>query len=68
MLFRSAVTLKRDGAGVYEARMETFLAPVARPLDLLQSGKKLYVLEYTRPTDKTSGRPMNPGRILELSW
>ncbi len=26
------------------------------------------VLEYTRPTDKTSGRPMNPGRILELSW
>lgn len=63
-----AVDLQRNAAGVYEARMETFLAPVARPLDLLQVGRKLYILEYTRPTDKTSGRPMNPGRILELSW
>lgn len=63
-----AVALQKNGAGIYEARMETFLAPVARPMDLLQIGKKLYVLEYTRPTDKTSGRPMNPGRILELSW
>ncbi len=63
-----AVDLKRNAAGVFEARMDIFLAPVARPMDLLQMGRKLYVLEYTRPTDKTSGRPMNPGRILELSW
>jgi glucose/arabinose dehydrogenase/cytochrome c5 len=60
--------LKRNAAGVYEVRCETFLAPVARPLDLLQVGKKLYVLEYTRPLGTQSGRPQNPGRILELSW
>lgn len=63
-----AVELKRNPAGVYEARMETFLAPLARPIDLLPIGKKLYLLEYARATDKTSGRPMSSGRILELSW
>ncbi|HUR58674.1 MAG TPA: c-type cytochrome [Opitutaceae bacterium] len=63
-----AATLTRNAAGAYEARMDTFLAPLGRPIDLLQVGKKLYILEYTRPTDKTSNRPMTPGRILELSW
>ncbi len=63
-----AVDLKRNAAGVYEARMETFLAPLARPIDLLQVGRKLYILEYARATNKTSGRPMSSGRILELSW
>lgn len=62
------VALKKNAAGVYEARVETFLAPVARPMDLLQVGRKLYVLEYTRPINNSSGRPMNPGRILELAW
>lgn len=63
-----AVDLKRNPAGLYEARMETFLAPLARPIDLLQVGRKLYVLEYARATEKISGRPMSSGRILELSW
>jgi len=60
--------LKRNAAGVYEVRTETFLAPVARPLDLLQVGHKLYIVEYTRPLGTKSGRPQNPGRVLELSW
>jgi hypothetical protein len=48
--------------------MTTFFAPLARPIDFLQVGKKLYILEYTRPVGKHGTRPMNPGRILELSW
>jgi glucose/arabinose dehydrogenase/mono/diheme cytochrome c family protein len=63
-----AVSLQRNSAGAYEAHMDTFFAPLARPLDLLQVGKKLYILEYTRPVGKNANRPMNPGRILELSW
>jgi glucose/arabinose dehydrogenase len=63
-----AVDLQRNPAGVYEARMHTFFAPLARPIDFLQVGKKLYLLEYTRPVGKHGSRPMNPGRILELSW
>lgn len=62
------VALKKNSAGIYEARVETFLAPLARPLDLLRIGQKLYILEYTRPNNKADKRPMNPGRILELSW
>ncbi|MBL9208605.1 MAG: PQQ-dependent sugar dehydrogenase [Opitutaceae bacterium] len=63
-----SVELRRNAAGVYEARTETFLAPVARPLDLLQVGRRLYILEYTRPVRAQAGRPLNPGRVLELSW
>ena len=62
------VDLKRNAAGVFEAHTENFLAPLARPIDVLQIGRKLYVLEYTRPIGTTTGRPQNPGRILELSW
>lgn len=63
-----ALDLKRNAAGVYEARTETFIAPLARPIDFLQVGKKLYILEYTRPIGTQTGRPMTPGRVLELSW
>lgn len=63
-----ALDIRRNSAGVHEVRAETFLAPLARPLDLLQVGKKLYILEYTRPIGTKTGRPNNPGRILELSW
>ena len=63
-----AVDLQRNAANVYEARMTTFFAPLARPIDFLQVGKKLYILEYTRPVGKHGTRPMNPGRILEISW
>ena len=63
-----AVDLQRNPAGVFEARVNTFLAPLARPIDFLQAGKKLYILEYTRPVGKHGSRPLNPGRILELTW
>ncbi|MEO5959058.1 MAG: copper oxidase, partial [Opitutaceae bacterium] len=62
------VALERNAAGIYEARTETFLAPLARPIDTTQIGRKLYIIEYTRPTTYLGNRPMNPGRILELSW
>jgi hypothetical protein len=63
-----ALDIKRNAAGVPEVHCETFLAPVARPLDILQVGKKLYVLEYTRALGTESRRPQSPGRILELAW
>lgn len=63
-----AIDLRKNAGGVYEAHSETFIAPLARPLDLLQIGRKLYILEYTRPIDNKSGRPMNPGRVLEVAW
>jgi len=62
------VNLQKNTAGIYEARTETFIAPLARPIDLLQVGAKLYILEYTRPIGTQTGRPMTPGRVLELSW
>jgi glucose/arabinose dehydrogenase len=62
------VDLQRNAAGTFEIRSEVFLTPVARPIDLLQIGRKLYILEYTRPVTYLGSRPMNPGRVLELSW
>jgi hypothetical protein len=53
-------------AEVWEATTKTFLAPLGRPLDLHLSGGRVYVLEYTRPTDFRSGRGWLPGRILEV--
>jgi hypothetical protein len=48
--------------------METFLYPLSRPIDFLHVGKKLYILDFTRHHGTKSGRPLTPGRILELSW
>ena len=55
-----------DGKG-YQAQVHTFLAPLARPLDLHIAGGKIYILEYTRPTNFKDGKGWLPGRILELS-
>jgi hypothetical protein len=63
-----AVDIQKNPVGIYEARTDKFLAPLARPIDLLQVGSKLYILEYTRAIETQSGRPLTPGRILELSW
>jgi glucose/arabinose dehydrogenase len=57
---------RTSDAEVWEATTKTFLAPLGRPLDLHLSGGRLYVLEYTRPTDFKSGRGWLPGRILEV--
>jgi mono/diheme cytochrome c family protein len=63
-----AVRLERAPAGDnWIAHTDTFLAPLARPIDLCVTGGRLYVLEYTRPTNFKEGLGWLPGRILELS-
>lgn len=60
--------LSKNEKGEWAATMKTFLAPMARPIDLHLAGRgKVYIAEYTRPLDYKSGLPMLPGRILELS-
>ena len=53
--------------GDWAAPVKTFLAPLGRPLDLHLAGGRLYILEYTRPTNFKEGRGWLPGRILELT-
>ena len=53
-------------AGGYEAETTTWLAPLARPIDVLALNGALYVLEYSRPLDHKGDVPMLPGRLLEL--
>lgn len=53
--------------GSWEATVNTWLAPLARPLDVFQAGPgRLLVLEYTRPTSFKDQVGWLPGRILEL--
>lgn len=53
--------------GRWTAQTTTFLAPLGRPIDIsLAAGGRIFVLEYTRPTDLKSGMSWLPGRILEL--
>lgn len=61
-----SVRPRRSPDDTWEARTTTFLAPLGRPLDLLISAGRLFVLEYTRPTDFKGGRGWLPGRILEV--
>ena len=60
--------MERRGEG-WTARTTTFIAPLGRPIDLHigDAGKKIYILEYTRPTNLKGGAGWLPGRILELS-
>lgn len=62
------LSLKKNAEGIYEAHSETFIAPLARPADVLQVGKKLYILEYTRSISGSASGGLSPGRVLELSW
>ena len=62
------IDLKRNAAGTYEAHVETFMTPLARPIDTLKIGQKFYVMEYARTINTTARRPQSPGRVLELSW
>ncbi len=51
----------------WKAKIDTALAPLARPLDVIIGGPgKLYLVEYSRPTD-FKGAMGFPGRILELA-
>jgi glucose/arabinose dehydrogenase/mono/diheme cytochrome c family protein len=54
--------------GRWAARVNTFLAPLARPLDVaVVAPGKLFVLEYTRPLNFRDQVGWLPGRILELA-
>jgi len=61
-----SVRPRREGDG-WVAETRTFLKGLGRPIDLLRIDRRVYVLEYTRPTDFRSGRGWLPGRILEVS-
>jgi glucose/arabinose dehydrogenase/mono/diheme cytochrome c family protein len=52
----------------YAADIDTVLAPLGRPLDLVPLNRKVYVLEYSRQTDNKGEFGSLPGRILELSF
>lgn len=51
----------------WEARVETVLAPLGRPIDVIRHGDRVLILEYTRPTNFKDGLGWLPGRVLELS-
>ncbi len=53
--------------GLWRAKVRTFLRGLGRPIDLMRLENRVYVLEYTRPTDFRSGRGWLPGRVLELT-
>ena len=50
----------------YESETKTWLAPLARPVDVVALGGSIYVLEYSRPLNHKGDVPMLPGRLLEL--
>jgi glucose/arabinose dehydrogenase len=63
-----AVRPEKREDGTWAARVNTVLAPLARPLDVLSLGHgRVLILEYTRPTDFKSKLGWLPGRILELA-
>lgn len=54
--------------GTWAAHVNTFIAPLGRPIDILSlGGGRVLILEYTRPTDFKSKLGWLPGRILELT-
>ena len=53
-------------ANGYEAETKTWLAPLARPIDVVALNRAIYVLEYSRPLNHKGDVPMLPGRLLEL--
>ena len=57
--------VQKTAAG-YESETTTWLAPLARPIDVVMLGGAIYVLEYSRPLNHKGDVPMLPGRLLEL--
>jgi glucose/arabinose dehydrogenase len=59
--------MERRPDGSWAAHTTTVLAPLGRPIDVhLAEGGRIFILEYTRPTDLKGGLGWLPGRILEL--
>ena len=57
--------VKKTATG-YAAETTIWLAPLARPIDVVQHNGAFYVLEYSRPLNHKGDVPMLPGRLLEL--
>jgi glucose/arabinose dehydrogenase len=56
---------KPDG---WEASVQTVLAPLGRPLDVIRMGEgRVWILEYTRPTNFKDKLGWLPGRVIELA-
>jgi hypothetical protein len=63
-----SVHLEKDAAGAWVARTETVLAPLGRPIDVMQSGPgRALILEYTRPVNFKDGLGWLSGRVIEIS-
>lgn len=59
--------MERRADGGWAARTTSWLAPLGRPIDVhVAAPGKIYVLEYTRPTDLKGRAGWLPGRILKL--
>ncbi|MEO8350525.1 MAG: c-type cytochrome [Chthoniobacteraceae bacterium] len=60
--------MNRRADGRWEARVETVLAPLGRPLDVVRTGPgHALLLEYTRPTNFRDRLGWLPGRMIELA-
>jgi hypothetical protein len=60
--------LERNPEGKWQARVETVLSPLGRPLDVHAiGGGRVLILEYTRPTNFKEKLGWLPGRIIELA-
>ena len=57
--------VKKTATG-YEAETKTWLAPLARPIDIKAIDGRILILEYSRPLNHKGDVPMLPGRLLEL--
>ncbi len=59
--------LHKNAKGIYEAQINTVLAPLGRPIDIHQSGPgKLYIGEFSRGTNNAASYSPS-GRIIELA-
>ncbi|MEN9636784.1 MAG: hypothetical protein RL077_5188 [Verrucomicrobiota bacterium] len=59
--------MERRADGGWAARTTSWLAPLGRPIDVhVAAPGKIYVLEYTRPTNLKGRVGWLPGRILKL--
>jgi glucose/arabinose dehydrogenase len=57
--------VKKTSTG-YESETKTWLAPLARPIDIAALDGSIYVLEFSRTLDNKGDVPMLPGRLLEV--
>ena len=62
-----SMKLTQSADGAWTARTSTVLAPMGRPIDVVQTAPgTVLILEYTRPTNMRDGLGWMPGRIIEL--